>query len=269
MFDERTATLALPLPHPQNDLFEDVARLRSAFGLIDARFAAIAALLAADDLTLDTVLEIANAIKANRADITEVIADKVSTAVFTAALLGKADAVATAAALALKSDAAAVTAALAGKSATGHGHALADVVGLIEALTAKADGVTTALALGSKADADATTAALASKADDAATAASIATKLPIGSTRKTASFAAVSGVNYRIDNSIAGITATLPAAPADDARIGFTMGGGTQTWIVARNGNKIAGIAEDLTVDLFRGGFALRYDGAANGWVIE
>lgn len=165
MFDERTSTLALPLPHPQNDLLEDVTRLRSAFGLIDARFAAIAALLAADDLTLDTVLEIANAIKANRADITDVIADKVSTAAFDAAMLGKADAATTAAAIALKADAAAVTAALFDKSSVGHGHALANVVGLTDALTAKADGAATATALGSKADADATTAALVLKAD--------------------------------------------------------------------------------------------------------
>ena len=256
MIDERTATLELPLPHPQNELDDDVVRLRTAFGLIDARFAAIAALLEADDLTLDTILEIANAIKANRADITEIIADKVSMAAFTAALLGKADAAGTAAALILKADAAAVTAALAEKSAVGHGHAIADVVGLVAALAAKAD-------------ATATTAALGTKADAAATATSLAAKLTALSTRKAASFAAAAGNHYRVDNSIAGITATLPAAPADDDRISFTMTGGAQTWIVARNGNKIMGLTEDMTVDLFKGGFSLRYDGAANGWVIE
>lgn len=252
MYDDRTATLALPLPHPENPLNLDVVRLRTAFGMLDARLAAIAALLASDDLTLDTVLEIVAAIKANRADITEIVADKVSTAAFTAALALKADAAATGAALAGKADGAATAAALALKAALEHGHALEDIAGL-------------ALALDDKADAE----DLALKADAAATAAALALKAPIGSARKTASFAATAGQRYRIDNSVAGIVATLPAAPAEDDWIAFTMGGGTQTWGIARNGSKIMGIADDMTVDLFRGGFALRYDGAINGWVIE
>lgn len=252
MYDDRTATLDLPLPHPENPLNLDVVRLRTAFGMLDARLAAIAALLASDDLTLDTVLEIVAAIKTNRADITEIVADKVSTAAFTAALALKADAAATGAALAGKADAAATAASLALKAALEHEHAIEDIAGL-------------ALALAGKADAE----DLALKADAAATSAALVLKTPIGSTRKTASFAATAGQRYRIDNSVAGIVATLPAAPAEDDWIAFTMGGGAQTWSVARNGNKIMGLAEDMTVDLFRGGFSLRYDGAINGWVIE
>lgn len=252
MYDDRTSTLALPLPHPENPLNVDVVRLRTAFGLIDARLAAIAALLASDDLTLDTVLEIVAAIKANRADITEIIADKVSTAAFTAALALKADAAATGAALAGKADAAATAAALALKAALEHGHAIDDITGL-------------ALALAGKADSE----ALALKADAATTAAALALKAPIVSTRKAASFEAAAGQRYRIDNSTAGIVVTLPAAPAEDDWVAFVMSGGAQTWSVARNGNKLMGLAEDMTVDLFRGGFSLRYDGAINGWVIE
>lgn len=168
MFDERTATLNLPLPHPQNELGDDVARLRTAFGLIDARFAAIAALLASDDLTLDTVLEIANAIKDNRADLADILTDKVGVAAFEAALAGKADAAGTTAALALKADAAATVAALAAKAAVLHGHDIDGVAGLSAELALKADQAALTAGLALKADAAATTAALAAKVDAAA-----------------------------------------------------------------------------------------------------
>ena len=35
MIDERTTNLTLPLPHPDNWIDQDVARLRRAFGLLD------------------------------------------------------------------------------------------------------------------------------------------------------------------------------------------------------------------------------------------
>lgn len=41
MTDDRTPNLDLPLPHEDNDLVLDVARLRQALLLIDAEFAAL------------------------------------------------------------------------------------------------------------------------------------------------------------------------------------------------------------------------------------
>ncbi|MNP12506.1 hypothetical protein D3C76_1047400 [compost metagenome] len=35
MVDDRTTTLNLPLPHPQNDLVFDVVRIRTALQMID------------------------------------------------------------------------------------------------------------------------------------------------------------------------------------------------------------------------------------------
>lgn len=40
MIDDKTPTLKLPLPHAENLLSEDVARLRDAFAAIDAAIAA-------------------------------------------------------------------------------------------------------------------------------------------------------------------------------------------------------------------------------------
>lgn len=41
MINDRTPNLDLPLPHEDNDLVLDVARLRQALLLIDAEFAAL------------------------------------------------------------------------------------------------------------------------------------------------------------------------------------------------------------------------------------
>jgi len=43
---------------------------------------------------------------------------------------------------------------------------------------------------------------------------------------------------------------------------------GTTTPVVARNGSLIAGLAEDLTVDVDNFGAELIYTGATKGWVI-
>lgn len=74
--DDRTATLQLKLPHPNNLLVDDVARLRDALGVIDAAFGdrpnaaaitaqiqqAVADLVDAAPVTLDTLNEIAAAL---------------------------------------------------------------------------------------------------------------------------------------------------------------------------------------------------------------
>jgi hypothetical protein len=83
--DERTAGRSYPLPHPQNDLAEDLPRLRAALTAIDADVAALEALLSSDDPLLDTLQELVTSIKANKTTINALLADKVDRAEFTAA----------------------------------------------------------------------------------------------------------------------------------------------------------------------------------------
>lgn len=67
--DDRTANQDYQLPHPTNLLEVDVYRLRNALVSIDANVSAILALLQSDNLDLDTVQELVDAIEANQADI--------------------------------------------------------------------------------------------------------------------------------------------------------------------------------------------------------
>jgi hypothetical protein len=69
MINDVTPNLNLPLPHPANALEDDVLRLRSAFGTLDSKIAALDELLASDDLDLDTLTEIVEAVKATRDDL--------------------------------------------------------------------------------------------------------------------------------------------------------------------------------------------------------
>lgn len=82
MINDRTPHLALTLPHPDNDLADDVLRLRTALLGLDGKLAAIDALLDSDDIDLDEFRELAQAIRENRTEIASLLA-------------GKADAVAT------------------------------------------------------------------------------------------------------------------------------------------------------------------------------
>ncbi|PZP30445.1 MAG: hypothetical protein DI603_15080 [Roseateles depolymerans] len=74
--DDRSAHLSLPLPHPSNDLEDDAPRLRQALLLVDAKFAALDTLLASDDVDLDQLQELVNAIKANASDVVALLAAK-------------------------------------------------------------------------------------------------------------------------------------------------------------------------------------------------
>lgn len=76
MIDDRTSHLNLPLPHEENFLTEDVARMRLAFTNIDAKFLALDNLLSSDDTTLDQVQELVNAIKDNRTDVLDILISK-------------------------------------------------------------------------------------------------------------------------------------------------------------------------------------------------
>ena len=67
--DDKTPHLAIQLPHPSNLLEDDVLRLRSAITAIDTKFEQLDNLLASDDLSLDTIQELVNAIKLATADL--------------------------------------------------------------------------------------------------------------------------------------------------------------------------------------------------------
>ena len=76
---------------------------------------------------------------------------------------------------------------------------------------------------------------------------------------------AVSGVLYALTNTL---TLTLPASPAQGAFVGVTNLSNTISSTVARNGQNIMALAENLTVDVVNGSFTLYYSGNVNGWVI-
>lgn len=84
MVDDKTSHLDLPLPHPTNELADDVIRLRAALNGIDAQFQALDALLQSDDVTLDQVQELVTAIKDNRSTIDGLLTGKADSSRVTA-----------------------------------------------------------------------------------------------------------------------------------------------------------------------------------------
>jgi hypothetical protein len=65
----------------------------------------------------------------------------------------------------------------------------------------------------------------------------------------------------------ASLTLTLPASPAVGDEVQISNLSGTTTCVVARNGNKIQNLAEDLTIDSLNATITLVYTGATLGWV--
>ena len=66
----------------------------------------------------------------------------------------------------------------------------------------------------------------------------------------------------------ANLTLTLPATPSVGDRVALSNMSGTTTPTVARNGNLIAGLAEDLTIDVLNLSVEFIYSGASQGWII-
>ena len=64
------------------------------------------------------------------------------------------------------------------------------------------------------------------------------------------------------------LTLTLPASPAAGDTIRVSNLSGTTTAVIARNGNKIMNLAEDLTIDKLNAGLELTFINATYGWVI-
>ena len=66
----------------------------------------------------------------------------------------------------------------------------------------------------------------------------------------------------------ANCTLTLPSAPSVGDSIKISNRSGVATPTVARNGKKIMGAAEDLTLDKLNSGFEIIFSGDAQGWVL-
>lgn len=91
---------------------------------------------------------------------------------------------------------------------------------------------------------------------------------------RTTSFTADPAGDYMIDTSGGNVVVTLPAAPSiDDAPIQITHIAGSlgtgQGLTIARNGNLIMGLAENLVVDTANASFGLMWSDASRGWRIR
>ncbi len=76
--------------------------------------------------------------------------------------------------------------------------------------------------------------------------------------------AAAAGQQYVLTASL---TLTLPASPTVGDTVGVSNLSGTTTCVVARNGQPIQGLAEDLTLDTLNAAITLMYADATRGWV--
>jgi len=88
---------------------------------------------------------------------------------------------------------------------------------------------------------------------------------------KTAAFNAVANGAYMVNTTSASITATLPATPATNDVVRSADYAGTfaiNNLTVARNGKKIMGLAEDLTISTNNVSLVLTYIDATQGWRI-
>ena len=66
----------------------------------------------------------------------------------------------------------------------------------------------------------------------------------------------------------ASLTLTLPASPAPGNWVAFSNRSGTLTSVIARNGQNIMGLAENMTVDSLHAGLTLTFADATRGWVL-
>jgi hypothetical protein len=82
---------------------------------------------------------------------------------------------------------------------------------------------------------------------------------------KTSSFNATAGVRYAVDTSGNVVTATLPATPSTGDAIFFADGGGafgTNNLTIARNGNTIMALTQDMTISNNNSSTGLLYTGS-------
>jgi len=63
-------------------------------------------------------------------------------------------------------------------------------------------------------------------------------------------------------------TLTLPLSPTAGDRIEVINRSGVTTAVLARNGQSIMGLAENLDLDVINGAFTVTYSNVTDGWVI-
>ena len=88
---------------------------------------------------------------------------------------------------------------------------------------------------------------------------------------KNTDFNAEASKAYAIDTSAMGVTATLPASPTQGDEIRFLDATGsfdTYGLAVLRNGKKIMGSVDDLSVTTNRAGFSLVFFDDNEGWLL-
>jgi len=86
----------------------------------------------------------------------------------------------------------------------------------------------------------------------------------------TSATTAIAGSTYILDTSTA-LTITLPVSATIGDKIGIVDGTGnasTNNITIARNGHKIQGLSEDMTVAKSRAAFELVYYNTTNGWLL-
>ncbi len=89
---------------------------------------------------------------------------------------------------------------------------------------------------------------------------------------KSSNFNAVVNESYCVDTTAGAVTMTLPASPTDGDAIQFVdcqSKFGTNSMVVARNGNEIMGLTENMTVGTVNAAAILRYVGANTDWRME
>jgi len=90
-------------------------------------------------------------------------------------------------------------------------------------------------------------------------------------TKKTASFTAVSGNGYFVDTTSAALTVTLPASPSAGDIVAVADYAGTAATnniTIARNGSNIEGGTNDAILDVDRESKTFVYVDATQGWVV-
>lgn len=78
---------------------------------------------------------------------------------------------------------------------------------------------------------------------------------------------AVSGNQYVLTNAAA-TTVTLPSSPSAGATVYITVANGLTTNVVARNGQNIQSLAEDMTLNAAYAAVQLRFADSTRGWVL-
>jgi len=89
---------------------------------------------------------------------------------------------------------------------------------------------------------------------------------------KTTNFNAVNKHGYFVDTTLGAITATLPVSATLGDEITFIDGNetfDTNNLTIARNGHKIQGQEEDLTISIENAGFTLVYYNIEMGWKLK